>query len=404
MSLFDKFIEHLRIKYPVGRIRYSDDIHDPEFQQYFNISSDQLSFNPEDYLDFLYQRFLKSTLPQEVVNQVDNQQIRTICIAHEIPNCYVKFFSEQSAIVMSQGLSRLFFRIIRLLCKIMLPAGDDPRNQYTIEEIGYKLGEILWWFNKTRMPWGPSYPISKYQLEYASDLTRNAEIFFLAHEFSHIWFDILKKAKHPGTGFIEGHEEEFQADYYGALFTLRIKTVPKLLLIAGVMLGLDIFIALETSWGIDFGETHPPMSERRKMIEAALVSNSTEEGYCLFKEGPLGRDMLKIFAMANAISLSCNEGTNVVFERKEEEKREEFWMLLKSYSEDGWFETKFSEFINMGFVHVIAQEVYKIHEEAENGNPTSISYVILLVAFFTKNYIEPVSPFFLRILKGEAVD
>lgn len=399
MTLHHKeYIDELKSKYPTESLPVSKDIFNPEFQSYFEIREKDYQADPEKYLDYLYDNFLKATLPAFINDEVEKGNVIFLLSGNLEPEVFIKKFPEQYAIVATQGLQRLVFRVLRILSTSIQTINDTSNNRKSFKEIGYKMGEVFWWLKETKMPWGPSYNASVFQIEYASNLTTVVELFFLAHEFAHMMFDVCRKKGNKNMDFIKGNEEELQADFYAARFCYNITTIPKIIIIPGVELGLYILEGLEKI-GFDMGG-YPPIQERLKMVRSAFVIESNGDFDKLYSQTILSRDFDKIFHWSMESIFKCNSDEDPDFATMEKKKKEDFHKLLNQHFSFNLFDNSFCKFINEGLMHIVYYETILL---VQDKNKTDLNKQVIerLTQFFSIHINEvPVSPHFLKVLSN----
>ncbi len=394
----ENYIADLKVRYSSKSLPISADIFDPAFRDYFNISEKHYQFDPEKYLEYLYNSFLKEMLPSFLNDEVQKGNVAFLLSGSLEPDVYVKRFSGQFAIVATQGLQRFVFRLLRVLSTSIQTEKDAANSRQSFKQIGYKMGEVFWWLKETKMPWGPSYHASLYQIEYASELTTVVELFFLAHEFAHMMFEVCRRSGNQNMSFIYGNEEELQADFYAAKFCYNVSTIPKTIIVAGVELALYILQGLEML-GFDMGG-YPAVDQRLQMVKSAFVLESRGDFAKLAGESILARDFNKIFHWSMESVHNCNSDKDPDFTLMEQKKKLDFQNILQQELSFGDFDNKFSHFLDEGLVHIVSFETRGLVEQ-QDGSIFFKQSVDKLVRFFSlHDDLVPISPYFLKILKA----
>ena len=146
----------------------------------------------------------------------------------------------------------------------------------------------------------PTYILQdRYQSAVSSMLTSALELFVLGHEFGHILLGHLTSAKRRASVLPSGESDaeevmydwaqEYQADYIGAVLTVRAKQQLEKLDLALSFWGTDLFFSgmevMDKAVSLlRFGDetriqlgSHPPHAERRSFLRQALVENVGSE-------------------------------------------------------------------------------------------------------------------------------
>ncbi len=190
------------------------------------------------------------------------------------PNAFMDFVPPAGyAIQIHTGLSRFMYRVSRALStrmNVFGPSGEKLQGTTTtVEEAVAIIEKIFRNFMGTGRIAGPSdYPISHEQMERASALSTDAEIFAVAHEIGHV---LLRRSQ---EGVLEtlSHQEELDADRFALALILGLaggpiamQMISRRMAYAGAEFALRVFAGLQ-HLGYQFRESHPPPGKRLENI------------------------------------------------------------------------------------------------------------------------------------------
>jgi len=181
----------------------------------------------DDLGDYLYSQ-LQSRLPIELEQLFTDGYIAVGSINDESPEAYVEKVGDNGyAIVFHTGLKNFIYRIARALATRFFPSDSSSEHRAPqLAETARVIAEIFWWYQETGTAFGPSYEISDQQIQVASMLATEAEVFLLAHEIGHVVADAGLAAQFiqraTAIGALEHHSDEHAADAIGLRIALEL--------------------------------------------------------------------------------------------------------------------------------------------------------------------------------------
>ena len=229
----------------------------------------------EDSAALHYQE-LAPRLPHELRQQFDSGRIAIGEIGVLTPNAFIKDLGPAGYVIqVHTGLSRFLYRVSKALHTNVRIYSDGDVQEPTLDQTQTAaLVEVIFRnFMASGKIAGPTgYPISRAQIERASSLTTQAELFTVAHEIGHaaIW---LKDGDAPHD---LSPQQELEADRLALLFALGVAgTADKAkmsyrMIYAGAEFMLRVFAGLE-HLGYRFAETHPLPSNRIACLRETMT-------------------------------------------------------------------------------------------------------------------------------------
>jgi hypothetical protein len=275
MTIAEKYIQQQREKYPNSKEPDISFFESEPFKYLMEagMTKDMVSKLSSQDLAIHLLDFILPFLPEKIVNLLDSKRLQVAEIQNFKINAELKILGDNNyAIIFSTELSKFLYRIIRVLSTRF-----DINQEGTYLEFNdflINLTEVIWYYNETGRAIGPDYFISKQQMNFANKLTTSSELFFLSHEFGHL-FNILEKSVE-----IQEKEDETFADNFALDTLLKAPLIfeyyePEFLY-AGIELGIQIYRFMD-DLGIEFEDTHPKSQERLNSIREYLSCNYDPE-------------------------------------------------------------------------------------------------------------------------------
>ena len=240
--------------------------------------------NTIDFGQYLYSQ-LHPRLPPELRELFTEGYIAVGALHDDSPNAFVKHLGDDGyAIVFHTGLKDFLYRLARVLSTRFFPSlgvqADRQAEAPPLHETARIVAEVFWWYQETGRTFGPSYEITDQQIQVASMLATEAELFLLAHEIGHIIADagLDSEFSERITGFsvAAGDYDEHAADAIAFRLVMQIhgpqsQLKPSLVQLryAGVEFALRVFATLERL-GFTFDSTHPAAGRRLDFIRAEV--------------------------------------------------------------------------------------------------------------------------------------
>jgi hypothetical protein len=226
-----------------------------------------------DYAKQLYS-YLEPLLPKRVRDLVSTGKIAIGEIGIPTINAQmIPLGNGLYVIELFSGLQQFLYRVSRALatrCRVHIRSSqsDVVEPSLTPEQTIDVIREIFLNYKMYRRSMGPDYPIQQEQINYASDLATNAEMFALAHEIGHAMVYLIRADSSMAQELSK--EEEFKADDLAIMTMLGAMrsgnevtdfTWDARMAYAGSEFLLRVFAGLETL-GVKFSESHPPAKVR----------------------------------------------------------------------------------------------------------------------------------------------
>lgn len=379
----EEYIYKEKLKFPpknLDNLRYVE----------MNYSEEELKKLTEEYYSYDYAEELfeinKGRIPVIIKELFESKQLAIGELNSRFPEIHIKSFEQtyDHAITFNKGLKEFIYRIVRIYTTLIVapdPANKSGEFKYpSVEEISNKIASIFWWIKETKYEnFGPSYYIDKQQIDFAVKLSMEAEFFFLAHEFGHIFYS-MRAEKDSSFDFIREIEsdllaignaeiiEELFADRCGMLICMGYlinkdfnTTYASKYTYLCVEMALLIFASLDLIGDAFFDKTHPPFSERINNIRNYLILVCDDENrYKAFTQ-------LADINLATYIRILQKVPKYFQGESREEDKetslmRNKFKNLLEKCS-DGispdhlTFSTEMNKLFNVGYHDIFAQEI-----------------------------------------------
>ncbi|MGI6779202.1 MAG: hypothetical protein ACOX5O_00590 [Bacteroidales bacterium] len=264
-----------------------------DFETNFNIDSELLKQLREKRLKEDYAQHLLNRLRHRLNGDYDKLFEEGYIALGEIndptPNAFTKEFEDSScAIIFNSGLRDFIYRVTRALSTRINVNGEDDKSTKSLsfDETCHIIGDIFLWFKETGQAFGPSYPISKYQLILASELASEAESFFLAHELGHILYRFIDKSDEYTASLYSEYKSNWVEEFMADKFALNILLQPigddfpyttREISYAGAEIGLLIYSGLE-KLGFNFNKSsHPSSNLRIEKLRSYLKNMSPDE-------------------------------------------------------------------------------------------------------------------------------
>lgn len=226
---------------------------------------------------------LRSRLSDRVLKYIEDSRLLFAEVNAAFPAAQmVRCHDGRCAVILTSGLHKLCYRIIRALCT-RVQAGDAIFERDDFAKTAQIIADICFWYKNAYESHGPQYTIPPRQMFLASDLTAEAMMFCVAHEIAHATFRIDPDLNHVAVG---GRDEEFDADGTACFVTLsrppeQQDAAEFQRSYAGAELFLRVYQILER-YGLAFSyDEHPNFDERleRLRLVAKMRCNWDEEQF-----------------------------------------------------------------------------------------------------------------------------
>lgn len=327
------------------------------------------------------------------------------------PNARLEIIETGYAIIFNSGMRDYIYRVVRSLCTSIVPENEKPEVSFM--DMCQVIAEVFWWTQKTYgFAFGPDYKLSKYQMEIANILSKEAESFFICHEIGHILIDIGRKMGIEEYLQLSSYDEEFEADKI-ALLTLLFAPEAKQsnlsadVVYAGIELAIQVFRGLELV-GVVFETTHPTAEQRLSSLRSCIRELLDDDTYAELTT--LSSSINEVFENVVKLLNKPSLENEKYYENKARQVIEDLEELLDECTtgivpDYIRFCTNASFILNKGFPEIVLEEIANIANAAFDERKfnegkldvKSLQQWKLLIRYFAEQK-EPIRGAFLKHL------
>jgi hypothetical protein len=235
-----------------------------------------LKLKGTDYCRMLLEHYW-NTLPEQIKKLIESGNVDVVMVEDEIPDVHVKHCEDNThAIVLTSGLKQILYSILRTYATCLVT--EEQNTRISFEETSSIIADDFYIFKKTyTIAPRKNVEVSNNQVVFATRLCMMAEMFYIFHEFAHIFInDTLEGDAELKT---TPYDQELLADYFASnlCFTINKKWPPEFVY-AGCECALLVFSMLEKLKLLRQSTTHPPFLERINSLRQLLKKDITNEG------------------------------------------------------------------------------------------------------------------------------
>ncbi|WP_386065688.1 ImmA/IrrE family metallo-endopeptidase [Tahibacter sp. UC22_41] len=217
---------------------------------------------------------LLESVPEPVRGLIKARQVVVGEVSAPGPGAHVYSEGGGFVVVLHSELFEFLFRIVRAFSSALFRAeGSEPQHGIELPRLARVIAEIFFWYERYNIVFGSDYDITIDQIKLGGLITRDAELFLLAHELSHV---IVAVGRSDGRlrQELSATDEESFADAIAVQLLMSSVAQPVhgfrlALCMAGVEVALQIWrILAMLGVSVESG-VHPPSETRLGVIRGA---------------------------------------------------------------------------------------------------------------------------------------